>query len=132
MNLTDPIADLLTRIRNAQHAEKKYVDIPYSTIKYSITKILKEQGFILDVQVLKTSKHPTFRISLKYTENRKPVIKSLKRISKPGLRKYIKASEIRQVLSGLGVSVLSTPKGILTGEDAKDMKVGGEHLLNIW
>lgn len=129
--LTDPIADALTRIRNALMIKADKVDIPASRMKIEIAKILKEEGFIRAYKILKDKKQGILRISLKYYEN-KSVIVGLKRISKPGRRIYTGYEDVPQVMGGLGVTVLSTSKGILTDKSCKNEKVGGEVLCYIW
>ena len=128
--LYDPIADFLTRVRNALKQRHKYVDVPLSKEKVNIAKVLQSQGFIQDVIVNEEKR--AMRVFLKYGANRTPVINGLKRISKPGLRRYITNDKIPRVLSGLGIAILSTNQGILDGESAKQKKVGGELLCYIW
>jgi len=131
MNLTDPIADMLTRIRNAIMAEKKSVVIPYSKLKVEIAKLFKKEGYISDIKLNNNNFPPTFIIDLKYKDG-KSVIEGLQRISKPGRRVYTNVDEIPKVLGGLGVAIISTSKGVLTGKDCKKENVGGEVLLHIW
>ncbi len=131
MAVTDPIADFLTRIRNASKARKLRVDIPASNMKKSLAEILKSQNFIKDYSVIEDNKQNIIRVELKYT-NGSPAISGLKRISKPGLRIYKNSSEIPRVLNGLGVAVISTPKGLLTDKDARTEAVGGEIVCYIW
>ena len=130
--VTDPIADMLTRIRNANAMRYKEVEIPSSKIKIEIAKILKNEGFINDYKIKKNNVQDVIVLSLKYGENKERVITGLKRISKPGLRVYVKAEEIPKVLNGLGIAIMSTSKGILTGKDAKASNLGGEVLAYIW
>jgi len=130
--VTDPIADMLTRIRNANAMRYKEVEIPSSKIKVEIAKILKNEGFINDYKIKKNNVQDVIVISLKYGENKERVITGLKRISKPGLRVYVKSEEIPRVLNGLGIAIMSTSKGILTGKDAKASNLGGEVLAYIW
>lgn len=130
--MTDPIADMLTRIRNAQGARHERVDIPASKIKVNLARILKEEGFVRNYKVFKDTKQGVLRILLKYNEDNQPVIKGIKRASKPGRRVYVKHDAIPPVLSGLGVGVLSTSKGILTDKEARAQKVGGELICSIW
>ena len=130
--VTDPIADMLTRIRNANAMRYKEVEIPSSKIKVEIAKILKNEGFINDYKIKKNNVQDVIVISLKYGENKERVITGLKRISKPGLRVYVKSEEIPKVLNGLGIAIMSTSKGILTGKDAKASNLGGEVLAYIW
>jgi len=131
MAVTDPIADFLTRIRNASKARKLRVDIPASNMKKSLAEILKIQNFIKDYSVVEDNKQNIIRVELKYT-NGSPAINGLKRISKPGLRVYKNSNEIPRVLNGLGVAVISTPKGLLTDKDARTEAVGGEIVCYIW
>lgn len=130
--VTDPIADMLTRIRNANAMRYKEVEIPSSKIKVEIAKILKNEGFINDYKIKKNNVQDVIVLSLKYGENKERVITGLKRISKPGLRVYVKSEEIPRVLNGLGIAIMSTSKGILTGKDAKASNLGGEVLAYIW
>ena len=132
MSMTDPIADMLTRIRNAQMAKHESVDMFSSKMKLSIAEILKEEGYILDYKELKDDKHKTLRISLKYVDDGEVVIKKLERVSKPGRRVYVNAKEIPLTLRGYGVSILSTSKGVITDKKARKEKVGGEILLMVW
>ena len=132
MSMTDPIADMLTRIRNAVQARKDEVEIPASRIKASIAKILKEEGFIKNYKVLKNSPQGTMNVMLKKMEGDESVIHEVKKISKPGLRVYVGVDEIPKVKNGLGVAILSTSKGILTDRQCRKEKVGGEVLCSIW
>jgi small subunit ribosomal protein S8 len=132
MSMTDPIADFLTRIRNASRAKHARVDIPASRIKGEIAKILREQGYVRDVKFVEDGKQGLLRIYLKYNENSGPVIEGLQRISKPGRRIYSKKGEIPRVLGGYGLVVLSTSQGILSGHEARQRGVGGEVLCQIW
>ncbi|MBU4405725.1 MAG: 30S ribosomal protein S8 [Candidatus Aminicenantes bacterium] len=129
---TDPIADMLTRVRNAIMAEKKDVAIPLSTIKLDIAKILKEEGYISNFRVDKTKMPAQLFVELKYSSKKQNVIEGLKRISKPGLRVYTEADSIPKVLDGLGVAVISTSQGIVTGKECKKRNIGGEVLLYVW
>lgn len=129
---TDPIADLLTRIRNAIQAQHRYVDVPLSKMKESIVKVLKEQGFIDHYLVKNENSKGTMRIFLRYTEGRKSVIQGLRRFSMPGLRRYVPSKSVPIVLDGMGISILSTPKGVMIGKDARAHNVGGEVLCLIW
>ena len=130
--VTDPIADMLTRIRNAIAMRYKEVEIPSSKVKVEIAKILKEEGFINDYKIKKNNVQDIIAISLKYGDNKERVITGLKRISKPGLRVYAKSDEIPRVLNGLGIAIISTSKGIMTGKNAKASNLGGEVLAYIW
>ena len=133
MSLNDLIADMLTRIRNAQMAKHEKVDIVLSKMKQSIADILKEEGYIKNYKVIKDGEsRGVLRLYLKYDDQGKPVLSGLKRESKPGLRRYVGAGAIPVVLNGLGISVLSTSKGVITGEQAKRLNVGGEYLCSIW
>lgn len=132
MAMTDPIADMLTRIRNAQMAKHENVDMFSSKMKLSIAEILKDEGYILDYKELKEDKHNIIRIHLKYVDDGEVVIKNLERVSKPGRRVYVNAKEIPLTLRGYGVSILSTSKGVITDKKARNEKVGGEVLLRVW
>ena len=129
--ITDPIADALTRIRNGQMVRKEFVDVRYSKIIEGIIKILKENGFIKNFKLSGEEKKRFIRVYLKYN-NREPVINELKRVSKPGLRKYTAAKLIKPYKNGLGMRILTTPKGILTDREARKENVGGEILCEIW
>lgn len=129
--LTDPIADFLTRLRNASRAGKGEVLAPYSKIKFEIAKILKQEGYVSAVEVEKAGDFQNIKVTTKFV-NRAPAITGLKRVSKPGLRKYVGSKEVPRVLGGLGISILSTPKGILSGREAKKENVGGELLAHVW
>jgi small subunit ribosomal protein S8 len=129
--LTDPIADFLTRIRNASQAGKAEILAPYSKIKAEIARILKQEGYISNFDVDSTGKFPQLKLVTKFV-NRTPAITGLKRVSKPGLRKYVGAQEVPRVLGGMGISILSTPKGVLSGREAKKENVGGELLAFVW
>ncbi len=129
--VTDPIADMLTRIRNANAMRYKEVEIPSSKVKVEIAKILKNEGFINDYKIKKNNVQDVIVLNLKYN-NKERVITGLKRISKPGLRVYAKSSEIPRVLNGLGIAIISTSQGIMTGKDAKAANLGGEVLAYIW
>lgn len=132
MSTTDPIADMLTRIRNANTARLDRVDIPGSKVKRSIAEILKREGYVRDYAWIDDSKQGTLRVYLKYGQNRESVINGLKRISKPGLRVYVKRESIPRVLGGLGIAILSTPDGIITDRDARSKGVGGEVICYVW
>lgn len=131
MTMTDPVADYLTRLRNAIQAKHKRVDIPTSNLKRELTKLLVAQKFIASFTEVKETAQGVIRIQLKYNDGR-PVIAGLKRISKPGLRKYVDADAIPRVLGGLGVAVISTSQGLMTDRQARLAKVGGEVLCEIW
>lgn len=132
MVLTDPIADFLTRIRNANMAKHDSVEIPASNIKKSLTEILKQEGFIRDYEVTEDGKQGVIKITLKYGPNGERVISGLKRISKPGLRNYVSADNLPKVLNGLGIAIVSTSAGILTDKEAREKKVGGEVITYVW
>ena len=129
--LSDPIADFLTRLRNAKSANKIEVVLPYSKIKAEIARILKQEGYISNYEVDTTGQFPQIKVVNKVV-NRSSAITGLKRVSKPGLRKYVGAGEIPRVLGGMGISILSTPRGIVTGREAKKQNVGGELLAYVW
>jgi len=132
MSMNDPIADFLTRIRNAQMAKFNKVDIPASNVLKEITRIMKDTGYILNYTLIDDNKQGVIRIYLKYGNQKKPAITGLKRISRPGLRRYVNVTDIPRVLNGLGIAVLSTSKGLLTDKQAIKDKVGGEVLCFIW
>ena len=132
MSVTDPIADILTRIRNANSTHKDFVDVPASKMKIAIARILKEEGFIKYYKVTRNNAQGTIRIFMKYAGEREPVLSGLVRVSKPGLRKYISKDNIPYVLGGLGLSIISTSQGILTDRDCRRKKIGGEIICNIW
>lgn len=132
MASTDPIADLLTLIRNAQMAGHESVEIPYSRVKESIVRILHEEGYVAGVKVNEKKPYATLTVVLKYVSNRTPAIRKLRRISKPGRRVYVKKDEIPRVLGGLGINILSTSRGVLTGKKAQQQGVGGELLCEIY
>ena len=132
MNISDPIADMLTRVRNASRARHTEVVVPASRTKREIARILKEEGFIAAVQAEREGPHQLLRIQLKYVDGKVPVVSGLKRISKPGLRVYARKTDIPRVLGGLGVVIVSTSKGIMTGSQAKQAQLGGEILAYIW
>jgi len=132
MSMTDPIADLLTRIRNALAAEKRWTDVPSSQMKKRVIYILKEESYIEDFIFIKDVKKETIRIFLKYDYQGKPVIDGIVRVSKPGCRIYVNSNQIPRVLDGLGIAILSTSKGVISNKTAKNLKVGGEHICNVW
>lgn len=132
MAMTDPIADLLTRIRNGNMVMHETVEVPSSRIKMSISEILREEGYIKDFEYIEDGKQGIIRIYLKYGPNKEKVITGLKRISKPGLRVYVKKDEIPKVLGGLGTAVISTSKGLMTDKKARTAKLGGEVVCYIW
>ena len=132
MVVTDSIADMLTRIRNANQMRYQEVSVPASNLKVSLAKILKEEGFIEDYKLVDGNVQGTIELTLKYGQNKERVITGLKRISKPGLRVYAKADEIPKVLNGLGIAIISTSRGVMTDKQARKEKLGGEVLCYIW
>lgn len=132
MTMTDPIADMLTRIRNANMVRHEKLEVPASNLKKEIAEILKREGFVRDVEYVEDSKQGIIRIFLKYGKDNERVITGLKRISKPGLRVYAKTSEVPKVLNGLGIALVSTSNGLLTDKEARAKQVGGEILAYIW
>mgnify|MGYP002622821238 CR=1 FL=1 len=132
MVMTDPIADMLTRIRNANSVYHDKVEIPGSKIKEAIAVILKDEGFIKDFEVIEDNKQNVIKVSLKYGANREKVISGLKRISKPGLRVYSKKDQLPKVLGGLGIAIISTSKGLMTDKEARKAGLGGEVLAYVW
>jgi small subunit ribosomal protein S8 len=130
--LTDPIADMLTRIRNATLVRHKQVLMPSSKIKVAIARILKDEGYIQNYQVTKDQPQPQLRIILKYDQQRQPVITGLRRVSKPGRRVYMKRQEIPWVLSGMGTAIISTSQGVMTGQKARRLGLGGEVICYVW
>jgi small subunit ribosomal protein S8 len=130
--MTDPIADMLTRIRNASKMKQEKVDIPSSRLKVEVARILKDEGYVKNVKLVKDRRQGTIRVYLKYTDEELPTIQGLKRVSKPGCRVYVGTDRIPKVMGGLGVAILSTPKGIQTGRQAAKDKVGGEVLCHVW
>ena len=131
MNMTDPIADMLTRIRNAATARHTRVLVPASKMKLGLARVLKEEGYIKDIEILKDNPQGTLRLTLRYVD-KKPVLTQLKRVSKPGLRVYTKRADIPRVRGGLGIAVLSTPKGLMTGSSAYKQGLGGDVICYIW
>jgi small subunit ribosomal protein S8 len=134
MSTTDPIADMLTRLRNGMAVRRRYVQMPSSKIKLAIAQILKDEGYIEGFDVVKEKDRPqaSLRIWLKYDENREPLLTGLQRVSRPGRRVYTRKQSIPLVLSGVGVAVLSTPRGVMTGRQARRLGVGGEVLCYFW
>ncbi len=130
--MTDPITDMLNRIRNAHLVRKEVVEIPFSSIKFKIAAILKKQGFVLDYKKMGKATGKLIKIDLRYTEEKEPAISGFKRISKPGQKIYKRAKEIRKVKGGSGMAIVSTSKGVLTGGEARKQKIGGEILCEIW
>jgi small subunit ribosomal protein S8 len=129
--VTDPIADMLTRVRNAGQARHRRVDMPVSKLKVEIARILRDNHYIQDYKLLEDGKHPVLRLYLKYYQE-KPVIRELKRVSKPGLRKYVSVPEIPRVRNGLGIAIVSTSRGVMTDREAREARVGGELLAIVW
>ncbi|MGE4571417.1 MAG: 30S ribosomal protein S8 [Candidatus Izemoplasmatales bacterium] len=132
MVMTDPIADMLTRIRNANQMKHKTVELPASKLKSEILKVLKQEGYITDFESVNDGVQGTLKITLKYLDNEERVIRGLKKISKPGLRVYAKTDELPRVLNGLGIAIISTSKGLLTDRAARQEKVGGEVIAYVW
>lgn len=132
MSMSDPLADMLTRIRNAVMVGFDSIELPSSTVKVSVAKVLKDEGYISDYQVKETGIQNILAIDLKYGPNKEPVITGIKRISKPGLRKYAKATNVPTVLNGLGVSIISTSKGVVSDRTARDLNSGGEIICEVW
>src|SRR5262245_2003273 len=130
--MTDPIADMLTRIRNANVAFHEQVDVPASRMKEQIARVLKREGFVKDFQVINTGVQGVIRLFMKYGPGRERVLAGIKRISTPGLRVYVGKREIPRIFGGLGVVIMSTPRGVLTGKQAKKLDVGGEVLAYVW
>ena len=132
MNMTDPIADMLTRIRNAVNARHENVSVPASKLKMAIADVLRREGFIENFEVVEEGPKRSLKVRLRYTGKREPMLSGLQRVSKPGLRVYVQKGEIPRVYGGLGVAILSTPQGVMTGQDAWRRKIGGEVLCYIW
>ena len=132
MAMTDPIADFLTRIRNANMVKHESVEVPASKMKRDIAEILKNEGFIRDVEYIDDDKQGIIRVFLKYGKNNERVISGLRRISKPGLRSYVKADAVPKVLNGLGIAILSKSEGVMTDKDARAKKIGGEVIAYVW
>ena len=131
MSMTDPVADMLTRIRNACSAGHKRVDVPASKLKHELAKLLRDNHYIADFKVLEEGQTGTIRLYLKY-HNELPVIRELQRVSSPGLRRYVKCRDIPRVKNGLGIAIVSTPKGLMTDRDARTANLGGELLAVVW
>lgn len=132
MHITDPIADMLTRIRNANSAKHETVDIPASNMKKAIAQILLDEGYIASYKVIEDDKQGVIRVTLKYDENKSQVITGLRRVSKPGLRIYSNVEDMPKVMKGLGIAIVSTSKGIMTDREARKQNVGGEVLAFVW
>ena len=132
MSVTDPIADMLTRIRNAVRAKKKEVNLPSSQLKIEIARILKEEGYIKNYKIIEDNKQGILNITLKYVDNNQSAITGLRRVSKPGCRIYCSQDSIPKVLGGLGLVIISTSKGVMTGQKCEELGLGGEVLCEIW
>ncbi len=132
MSMSDPLADMLTRIRNAGMVKYAATDMPLSRLKKGVAEILQKEGYIEGYSVIKGDKQGTLKIHLKYDKNHNKVITCLRRVSKPGCRVYVKAGKIPRVMSGLGISILSTSKGVMSGSEARKLQVGGELLCEVW
>lgn len=132
MVMTDPIADMLTRIRNAAAAQHNSVDVPASNLKKAIAELLREEGYIRDFEIVENNNQGVLRIFLKYGPNRAQVIHGIKRISKPGLRMYCRKNEIPRVLGGLGIALISTSQGLITDQKARELRLGGEVICYVW
>ncbi|MFC1844556.1 30S ribosomal protein S8 [Thermodesulfobacteriota bacterium] len=132
MSMSDPLADMLTRIRNAVMVRYETVDVPMSNLKVDVAKVLQQEGFINGYEIVEDNKQGVLRITLKYGPKDEKVISGIRRVSKPGLRQYVKADDIPKVLSGLGISILSTSKGVITDREARRLRIGGEILCEAW
>jgi len=132
MSMNDPIADMLTRIRNAGTAGHRRVDMPVSKLKIEIARILAENHFVLGYKVIDDGRHGSLRVYLKYTDEDRPVIRSLQRVSRPGLRRYVGAADVPRVRSGLGIAILSTSEGVMTDREARKRQVGGELIATVY
>ncbi len=132
MRLTDPVADMLTRIRNAISARHQKVDIPASKLKLEIARILKEEGYISNFKATEEEGHKILRVYLKYASNNEAVISNVNRVSRPGCRVYVRRTEIPRVLGGMGINILTTPRGVMTGRQARKQGLGGELLCEVW
>jgi small subunit ribosomal protein S8 len=132
MRLTDPVADMLTRIRNAISARHQKVDIPASKLKLEIARILKEEGYVSNFKATEEEGHKILRVYLKYSNNNEAVISNVNRVSRPGCRVYVRRTETPRVLGGLGINILTTPRGVMTGRQARKQGLGGELLCEVW
>jgi len=132
MNMTDPIADMLTRIRNAVAAKHDYVNVPASKLKVAIARVLKEEGFIRGFETMEEGLRKTLRIQLVYVGKKESLLSGIRRVSKPGLRVYVQNGEIPRVYGGLGIAIMSTPQGVMTGQQAWRQRIGGELLCYVW
>jgi small subunit ribosomal protein S8 len=132
MSMTDPVADLLTRIRNAQRAGLEEISLPKSKLKQKICEVLRDEGFVREVNVKDEGTQGSITVTLKYDENKRPAISEIKRQSKPGLRRYVKYDAIPKVMNGLGIAIISTSKGVITDRDARKQHLGGEIIATVW
>jgi len=132
MSMSDPLADMLTRVRNGARAQFDSVDIPLSKLKVGVAKVLKEEGYITDYQIIDQGVQGVLKVNLKYGPNDEQIITGIRRLSKPGLRQYKKSRNIPKVMSGLGVGILSTSRGVITDREARKLNVGGELLCEVW
>ncbi len=132
MVMTDPLADLCTRIRNASRAKHDLIEMPSSQVKEAVVKILRDEGYIKAYRVVEDEKQGVLKIYLRYRDDGEPVIAGIRRISKPGLRRYVGAGEVPKVLGGLGITVLTTSQGVMTGKEAQKRNVGGEMICEVW
>ncbi|MBI2369933.1 MAG: 30S ribosomal protein S8 [Deltaproteobacteria bacterium] len=132
MSMTDPVADMLTRIRNANTARHEKVDVPLSKLKLAIAQVLRDEGYVKHFQVVEEGGHEVLRVFLKYAPDRQTVISGIRRVSKPGRRVYVGRDRIPPVLNGLGIAILSTPKGVMSDKGARQANVGGELLCTVW
>ena len=132
MSMTDPVADLLTRIRNAQRAGLEEINLPASKIKQRICEVLRDEGFVREVSFKDDGKQGSLTVALKYDEEKRPAISDIRRLSKPGLRRYVRHTDIPKVMNGLGIAILSTSKGVLADHEARKQHLGGELLATVW
>ena len=132
MSMTDPVADLLTRIRNAQRAGLEELDLPASKLKLKVCEVLRDEGFVREVSRADDGRQGTLKVLLKYDEGRRPAISEIRRQSKPGLRRYVRYTEIPKVMNGLGIAILSTSKGVLVDHEARKQHLGGELIATVW
>lgn len=132
MTMTDPIADMLTRLRNGASAKHDFVVMPASKMKIAIAKILKDEGFVKDFEVIRDGNHRALKVFLRFVAQKQSVLSGLQRVSKPGLRVYVQRAEIPRVYGGLGIAIMSTPQGVMTGQQAWRQRVGGEVLCYVW
>ena len=132
MSMTDPLADMLTRIRNGTRAKKTETSMPCSTLKIAMARVLKQEGFITDYRAEEDGKQGILTIALKYDDDEKPLITGLERVSKPSRRRYVKSSEVPRVLGGMGIAIITTSKGLMTDREARAKNLGGEYLCRVW